>query len=99
MNSYAPSLVASTAIATVAWPDIIIIGICLLNDIPALAEKNDCSGMKKLSKQYILCTAENIKKTANKKNQQIKEGSAKKTKQVTEGAKKLIDNVKNKIKK
>ena len=67
--------------------------------MPALAEKNDCSEMKKLSKEYILCTAENIKKTANKKNQQIKEGSAKKKEQVTEGAKKLIDSVKNKIKK
>ena len=77
----------------------IIIAICLLNAIPALAEKNDCSGMKKLSKEYILCTAGNIKKAANEKNQQIKEGSAKKTEQVTEGAKKLIDNVKNKIKK
>ena len=67
--------------------------------MPALAEKNNCSEMKKLSKEYILCSAENIKKTAIKKNQQIKEGSAKKTEQVTEGAKKLIDNVKNKIKK
>ena len=78
---------------------LVIIAIYLLNAIPALAEKNDCSGMKKLSKEYILCTTENIKKAANKKNQQIKEGSAKKTEQVTEGAKKLIDNVKNKIKK
>ena len=78
---------------------LVVIAICLLNTIPALAEKNDCSGMKKLSKEYILCTAKKIKKAANKKNQQIKEGSAKKTEQVTEGAKKLIDNVKNKIKK
>ena len=78
---------------------LIIIVICLLNAIPTLAEKNDCSGMKKLSKEYILCTTENIKKAANKKNQQIKEGSAKKKEQVTESAKKLIDNVKNKIKK
>mgnify|MGYP001160832935 FL=1 len=78
---------------------LVIIAIHLINAIPALAEKNDCSEMKKLSKEYILCTAENIKKTANKKNQQIKEGSAKKKEQVTEGAKKLIDSVKNKIKK
>ena len=78
---------------------LVIIAIYLINAIPALAEKNDCSGIKKLSKEYILCTAKNIKKTVNKKNQQIKEGSAKKTEQVTEGAKKLIDNVKNKIKK
>ena len=44
---------------------LVVIAICLLNTIPALAEKNDCSGMKKLSKEYILCTAKNIKKAAN----------------------------------
>ena len=78
---------------------LIIIGIYFLNTIPTLAEKNDCSEMKKLSKEYITCTAKNIKNAANRTNQKIKEGSAKKTEQVTEGAKKLIDKVKNKIKK
>ena len=78
---------------------LIITTICLLYTMPALSEKNDCSGMKKLSKEYITCTAKNIKNAANRTNQKIKEGSAKKTEQVTEGAKKLIDNVKNKIKK
>ena len=34
--------------------------------------------MKKLSKEYLTCTAKNIKVAANKKNKQIKEGSAKK---------------------
>ena len=78
---------------------LVIIAICLLNFMPVLAEKNDCSGMKKLSKEYIVCTAKNLKNAANKTNQKIKDGSAKKTEQVTEGAKKLIDNVKNKVKK
>ena len=78
---------------------LIIITIYLLNTVVVLAEKNDCSGMKKLSKEYITCTAKNIKEAANKKNKQIKEGSAKKTEQMTEGAKKIINNVKNKIKK
>ena len=77
---------------------LVIITISLLYTMPALAEKNDCSGMKKLSKEYITCTAKNIKNAANRTNQKIKEGSAKKTEQVTEGAKKLIDNVKNKVK-
>ena len=67
--------------------------------MPALAEKKDCSEMKKFSKEYLACTAKNIKAAANKKNKQIKEGSAKKTKQITEGTKKIINNVKNKIKK
>ena len=78
---------------------LIIIVIYLLNTMLVSAEINDCSGMKKLSKEYIICTAKNIKNTANKTNQKIKDGSAKKTQQVTEGAKKLIDNVKNKVKK
>ena len=78
---------------------LIFITVYLINTIPVLAEKNDCSGMKKLSKEYLTCTAQNIKAAANKKNKQIKEGSAKKTKQITEGTKKIIDNVKNKIKK
>ena len=67
--------------------------------MPALAEKKDCSEMKKFSKEYLTCTAKNIKAVANKKNKQIKEGSAKKTKQIAEGTKKIINNVKNKIKK
>ena len=78
---------------------LVIIIIYLLNTMLVSAEINDCSGMKKLSKEYIICTAKNIKNTANKTNQKIKDGSAKKTEQVTEGAKKLIDNVKNKVKK
>ena len=77
----------------------IILIIYLLSTITVVAEKNDCSGMKKLSKEYIACKAKNFKETANKKNKQIKEGSAKKTEQITEGAKKIINNVKNKIKK
>ena len=77
---------------------LVIIAICLLNTLTASAEKSDCSGMKKLSKEYIICTAKNLKNAANKTNKKIKDGSAKKTEQVTEGAKKLIDNVKNKVK-
>ena len=41
--------------------------------MPVLAEKNDCSEMKKLSKEYLTCTAKSIKAAANKKNKQIKE--------------------------
>ena len=78
---------------------LLIIVIYLLNTTLVSAEINDCSGMKKLSKEYIICTAKNIKNAANKTNKKIKDGSAKKTEQVTEGAKKLIDNVKNKVKK
>ncbi len=78
---------------------LIILTVYLINTMPVLAEKKDCSEMKKLSKQYLTCTAKNIQAAANKKNKQIKEGSAKKTKQITVGTKKIINNVKNKIKK
>ncbi len=78
---------------------LIIITFYLINTMPVLAEKNDCSEMKKLSKEYLTCAAKNIKAAGNKKNKQIKEGSAKKTEQITEGTKKIIDNLKNKIKK
>ena len=78
---------------------LIILAVYLINTIPVLGEKKNCSEMKKFSKEYLTCTAKNIKAAANKKNEQIKEGSAKKTKQITEGTKKIINNVKNKIKK
>ena len=78
---------------------LIIISIYIINTMPVLAEKNDCSEMKKLSKEYLTCTAKNIKAAASKKNKQIKEVSVKKTEQITKGTKKIINNVKNKIKK
>ena len=78
---------------------LIFITVYLINTMPVLAEINDCSKIKKLSKEYLTCTAKNIKIAANKKNKQIKEVSAKKTLQIAEGTKKIINNVKNKIKK
>ena len=78
---------------------LIIITVSLINANPVFAEKNDCSQMKKLSKEYLTCTARNIKKAANEKNKQIKEISLKKTEQITVSTKKIINNVKNKIKK
>ena len=78
---------------------LIILIIYLLNTNSILAEKNDCSDIKKLSKDFITCKAKNIKAAANKKNKQIKEGSAKKAGQITEGTKKIINNLKTKIKK
>ena len=53
-----------------------------------IADEHKCSGMKKLSKEYLACTAENIK-----------EGSIKKTNQIKEGTKKIFNKVKTKIKK
>ena len=52
------------------------------------ADDHKCSGMKKLSKEYLACTAKNIK-----------EGAVKKKDQVKEGTKKIFNKVKTKIKK
>ena len=64
-----------------------------------IADEHKCFGMKKLSKEYLACTAKNIKKGAVKKKDQVKEGSIKKTNQIKEGTKKIFNKVKTKIKK
>ena len=64
-----------------------------------IADEHICSGMKKLSKEYLTCTAKNIKKGTIKKKNQVKEGSIKKTNQIKEGTKKIFNKVKTKIKK
>ena len=64
-----------------------------------IADEHKCSGMKKLSKKYLACTAKNIKEGAVKKKDQVKEGSIKKTNQIKEGTKKIFNKVKTKIKK
>ena len=52
---------------------------CLLIANISFAADQKCSDMNKLSKEFIICTAKNLKDEANKKNSQIKKGSAKKT--------------------
>ena len=64
-----------------------------------ICNENDCSGIKKLSKDYLVCKAKSIKESANNVNNKIKEGSANKTKQITEGTKNIFNNIKNKINK
>ena len=77
---------------------LIILTIYLISANISFAEEKNCSGMKKLSKEYLACATKNIKEGANKKNKQIKKDSAKKTEQIKIGAKKIIDKVKSKIK-
>ena len=64
-----------------------------------IADELKCSGMKKLSKEYLACTAKNIKEGTVKKKDQLKEESKKKTNQIKEGTKKIFNKVKTKIKK
>ena len=78
---------------------LIILTFYFLTTHILLADEKKCSGMKKLSKEYLACTAKNIKEGAAKKTEQIKEGAAKKTEQIKDGAKIISNKVKNKIKK
>ena len=79
---------------------IFIISIIYLFSMNVLiADEHRCSGMKKLSKEYLACTTKNIKKGTVKKKDKIKEGSIKKTNQIKEGTKKIFNKVKTKIKK
>ena len=64
-----------------------------------IADEHKCSGMKKLSKEYLACTAKNIKEGTIKKKDQFKEGSIKKTNQIKEGTNRIFNKFKNKIKK
>ncbi len=71
----------------------------LLSSSVLVANESDCSGIKKLSKEYLTCKAKNIKDGANKVNNKIKVGSANKTEQIKEGTKNIFNKIKNKIKK
>ena len=64
-----------------------------------IADDHKCSGMKKLSKEYLACTAQIINEGAVNKKDQIKDGAIKKTNQIKEGTKKIFNKVKTKIKK
>ena len=78
---------------------ITILTVYFLTTNILFAEEKKCAGMKKLSKEYLICKAKNIKENAAKKTQQIKEGAAKKTEQIKDSAKKIGNKVKSKIKK
>ena len=76
---------------------LITIIVYLLSSSVSIAKENNCSGIKKLSKEYLECKAKSIKDSANNVNNKIKEGSATKTEQIKEGTKNIFNNIKNKI--
>jgi len=71
--------------------------IYLLYSGISIANESDCSGIKKLSKEYLACKAKNIKDGANNVNNKIKKGTSDKTEQIKEGTKNIFNNIKNKI--
>ena len=64
-----------------------------------LAEENKCSGIKKLSKEFLNCNAENIKEISAKKTKEIKKGVEIKSNQIKDGTKKIGNKIKDKLKK
>ena len=64
-----------------------------------LAEEKKCSGIKKLSKEFLSCTAENIKDISAKKTKEIKKGVEIKSNQIKDGTKKIGNKIKDKLKK
>ncbi len=71
--------------------------VFILSSSVSIADESDCTGIKKLSKEYLTCKAKNIKDGANDMNNKIKEGSANKTEQIKEGTKNIFKKIKNKI--
>ena len=64
-----------------------------------LAEEKKCSGIKKLSREFLTCTAENIKEISAKKTKEIKKGVEIKSNQIKDGTKKIGNKIKDKLKK
>ena len=71
--------------------------VFILSSSVSIANESDCTGIKKLSKEYLTCKAKNIKDGATDVNNKIKEGSANKTEQIKEGTKNIFKKIKNKI--
>ena len=74
-----------------------ILVIYLLSSSVSIANENNCTGIKKLSKEYLACKAKIIKDSANNVNNKIKQSSANKTEQIKEGTKNILINIKKKI--
>ena len=64
-----------------------------------LAAEKKCSGIKKLSKEFLSCNAENIKDISAKKTKEIKKGLEIKSNQIKDGTKKIGNKIKDKLKK
>ena len=64
-----------------------------------LAEEKKCSGIKKFSKEFLSCAAENIKEISAKKTKELKNGVEIKSNQIKDGTKKIGDKIKDKLKK
>ena len=78
---------------------LITFGLILFVSSFAFSNETKCSDFKKLSKEYIKCNADKIKKATINKTNKIKEGAVEKTENLKQGTKKFVNKAKNKIKK
>ena len=78
---------------------LITFGLILFVSNFAFSNETKCSDFKKLSKEYIKCNADKIKKATINKTNKIKEGEVEKTENHKQDTKKLVNKAKNKIKK
>ena len=77
----------------------IILATYLLSTNSLIAKEHKCSGMEKISKEFLACTTKNITASANKKSKQIKENTVKKIEEIKRDAKEIINRFKYKMKK
>ena len=78
---------------------LITFGLILFATNFAFSKETKCSDFKKISKEYIKCSADKIKKATINKTNKIKEGAVKKTENLKQSTKELVNKAKNKIKK
>ena len=64
-----------------------------------LAEEKKCSGIKKFSKDFLSCAAENIKEITSKKTNEIKKSVEIKSNKIKDGTKKIGNKIKDQLKK
>ena len=67
--------------------------------IPVKSEEKKCTGMKKLSKEFIKCSAINIKEKTIEKASDLKKNTSNKTKKLKTKLSSTKDKITNKFKK
>ena len=62
-----------------------------------LAKEKKCSDIKKFSKEFLSCTAENIKEISSKKTKEIKKSVEIKSNKIKDGTIKIGNKIKDKL--
>ena len=78
---------------------LITFGLILFVTNFAFSNETKCLDFKKISKEYLKCNVNKIKKATINKANEIKDGTVEKTENFKQGTVKLINKAKDKIKK